>query len=35
MEPAQTPPLSPIITLPTQENTQKETPTTIEKHAQG
>ena len=35
MEPAQTPSLSPIITLPTQEITQKETPTTIEKKAQG
>ena len=35
MEPAQTPSLSPIITLPTQEITLKEIPTTIEKQAQG
>ena len=33
VEPAQTHSLSPIITLPTQETTQKETPTTIEKEA--
>ena len=35
VEPAQTPSLQPIVTLSTQETTQKETPTTMEKQAQG
>ena len=35
IEPAQTPSLTPIITLPTHETTQQETPTTEKIQAQG